>query len=94
MTGAAFAQDRYYSPAPAEHCPYYSDDRPYYGHAAYDRDDEPYYREDSRTVVHDNPDPGAHAVRGGAFGAGLGAAIGCIVTIPVGCASGAKAAVA
>jgi hypothetical protein len=31
----------------------------------------------------------ANTVRGGAGGAGLGALIGCLVTIPVGCAPGA-----
>jgi hypothetical protein len=31
----------------------------------------------------------ANTVRGGAGGAGLGALIGCLVTIPIGCAPGA-----
>src|SRR5579863_4857092 len=44
-------------------------------------------RDDSRPVVY--PDPGKHALGGGVVGAGLGAAIGCIVTIPIGCAPGA-----
>jgi hypothetical protein len=34
-------------------------------------------------------DPGARALAGGATGAGLGAAIGCLATLPVGCAPGA-----
>ena len=42
---------------------------------------------DTRTVVY--PDPGKHALGGGAAGAGLGALIGCIVTIPIGCGPGA-----
>src|SRR5580658_5612625 len=39
--------------------------------------------------VYDAPDPGAHAVVGGAKGAAAGAIIGCIVTIPIGCVPGA-----
>ena len=36
-----------------------------------------------------HPDPAAHVVASGATGAGLGAAIGCLVTLPIGCAPGA-----
>src|SRR3954464_12809473 len=36
-----------------------------------------------------HPDPAARAVQGGIAGAGIGAAIGCIVTLPAGCAPGA-----
>ena len=36
-------------------------------------------------------DPGARAVKGGAIGGGLGAAIGCIITLPAGCLPGAAA---
>src|SRR4051812_31250469 len=42
-------------------------------------DDRGYYEEDGRW----HADPGARAVQGGVMGAGLGAAIGCIVTLPV-----------
>src|SRR5215831_13533739 len=35
------------------------------------------------------PDPGYNTVSGGATGAAAGAAIGCLATIPVGCAPGA-----
>jgi hypothetical protein len=38
---------------------------------------------------HWRSDPAARAVKGGLTGAGLGAAIGCLVTLPVGCAPGA-----
>lgn len=34
-------------------------------------------------------DPGVRALKGGAAGAGVGAAIGCLATLPVGCAPGA-----
>lgn len=34
-------------------------------------------------------DPAARAVQGGLTGAGVGAAIGCLVTLPIGCAPGA-----
>jgi hypothetical protein len=34
-------------------------------------------------------DPGLRAVKGGVAGAGVGAAIGCLATLPVGCAPGA-----
>jgi hypothetical protein len=47
--------------------------------------DRGYYLED-RTW---HEDPGARAVKGGALGAGLGAAIGCLGTLPIGCAPGA-----
>lgn len=47
-----------------------------------------YYRDADGRVVY-QPDPGAHAVRGGVAGAGAGALIGCLVTIPIGCAPGA-----
>ena len=48
-------------------------------------DDRGYYDQDR----HWHPDPAARAVQGGITGAGLGAAIGCIVTLPIGCAPGA-----
>ena len=48
------------------------------------------YRDDTgRLVVVHQPDPGKHALRGGAAGAGAGALIGCLVTIVIGCAPGA-----
>lgn len=48
------------------------------------------YRDDSgRVVVYHAPDPAEHALRGGATGAGFGALIGCLVTIPIGCVPGA-----
>ena len=48
------------------------------------------YRDASgQLVVVHRPDPGRHALRGGAVGAGAGALIGCLVTIPIGCAPGA-----
>ena len=55
----------------------------------HDNDGYSYHRADgTRVVVHDH-DPGAHALGGGVAGAGLGAAIGCLVTLPIGCAPGA-----
>jgi|SRR6185312_13224761 len=48
-----------------------------------------YYYHDAYGRVVYQPDPGAHAVRGGVAGAGAGALIGCLVTIPIGCAPGA-----
>ena len=47
------------------------------------------YRDDGQgdVVVH-SPDPGVHALRGGAAGAGVGAVIGCLVTLPI-CGVGA-----
>ena len=53
-------------------------------------DDRGYYVED-RTW---RSDPAARAVKTGAAGAGLGAAIGCLVTLPIGCAPGAAAGAA
>ena len=47
--------------------------------------DRGYYTRDG--TWHD--DPGARALAGGATGAGIGAAFGCLVTLPIGCASGA-----
>jgi hypothetical protein len=47
--------------------------------------DRGYYERGGRW--HD--DPGARALRTGATGAGIGAAIGCIVTLPIGCGPGA-----
>jgi hypothetical protein len=44
-------------------------------------------RERSHTVVY--PDPAKHAAKGALFGGGAGALIGCLVTIPIGCAPGA-----
>src|ERR1700685_2782826 len=44
-------------------------------------DDRGYYDQDR----HWHSDPGARAVQGGMAGAGIGAAIGCIVTLPIGC---------
>jgi hypothetical protein len=35
------------------------------------------------------PDPGKNVVAGGVGGAALGAAIGCLATLPIGCAPGA-----
>jgi hypothetical protein len=94
MTGAAYAQDRDSTTtttvtrstdaAPAEAGPYDRDARAHGRDTAYEGG------ETSRTVVvHHHPDPGAHALGGGVAGAGLGAAIGCIATIPIGCAPGA-----
>jgi hypothetical protein len=51
--------------------------------------DRVYERDDSGVTVYHHPDPAVHAVRGGLTGAGFGAVIGCIVTIPIGCAPGA-----
>lgn len=48
-------------------------------------DDKGYYLRDGTWRA----DPGARALAGGLTGAGVGAAIGCIVTLPVGCAPGA-----
>jgi hypothetical protein len=48
-------------------------------------DDRGYYDRES----HWHADPGARALQGGMAGAGVGAAIGCIVTIPIGCLPGA-----
>jgi hypothetical protein len=56
----------------------------------YDRDTG--YRDgtsDRDRPVYDAPDPGAHALAGGAKGAAAGAVIGCLVTIPIGCLPGA-----
>jgi uncharacterized membrane protein len=47
-------------------------------------------RDDSgRVVVVHQPDPAKHAARGALAGGGMGALIGCLVTIPIGCAPGA-----
>ena len=48
-------------------------------------DDRGYYVSDGSW----HADPGVRALKGGAAGAGLGAAIGCLATLPVGCAPGA-----
>jgi len=53
------------------------------------RDDRGYYE---RGEWH--ADPAARAVRVGATGAGIGAAIGCLVTLPIGCLPGAAAGAA
>jgi hypothetical protein len=50
-----------------------------------DHPDHGYYDRDG--VWH--PDPAAHVVASGLGGAGVGAAIGCLVTLPIGCAPGA-----
>ena len=48
------------------------------------------YRDDTgRVVVVHQPDPAKHAARGALAGGGAGALIGCLVTIPIGCAPGA-----
>jgi hypothetical protein len=39
--------------------------------------------------VQSAPDTGGNMVKGGVSGAALGAAIGCVATIPIGCAPGA-----
>jgi hypothetical protein len=49
------------------------------------QDDRGYYTRDGSW----HSDPGARALAGGAGGAGIGAAIGCLVTLPIGCAPGA-----
>ena len=41
-----------------------------------------------------HPDAAGHVVASGATGAGVGAAIGCIVTLPIGCAPGVVAGAA
>jgi hypothetical protein len=94
MTGAALAQDDSSSstttttvtrPADAPDAAPPSADDP-----RYDRDTD--YRDGAYgrdRPVYVDPDPGAHAVAGGAAGAAAGAVIGCIVTIPIGCAPGA-----
>lgn len=48
-------------------------------------DDRGYYERDGRW----HADPAAHIVASGATGAGIGAAIGCLVTLPIGCLPGA-----
>ena len=48
-------------------------------------DDRGYYVEDGSW----HSDPGVRALKGGAAGAGVGAAIGCLATLPIGCAPGA-----
>jgi hypothetical protein len=100
MSGAAFAQDNSDSstttttvtrPADApDAAPPSADDPRYDRDTGYrdgdpDRDGAP----DRDRRDYDAPDPGAHAVAGGATGAATGAIIGCIVTIPIGCAPGA-----
>jgi hypothetical protein len=78
-TGTALAQDTTYTNSDG--------DTVVVHHNGYNyRDDGT--RVESRTVVHQH-NPGAHALGGGVAGAGLGAAIGCLVTIPIGCAPGA-----
>jgi len=50
-----------------------------------DHDDAGYYDRDGNW----HPDAAAHVVATGATGAGVGAAIGCIITLPIGCVPGA-----
>jgi hypothetical protein len=88
MTGAALAQTTYSSSTTtvtrSADTPSWQqaseEDRTYDRDRTYERDTDRYRKE-----TH----PGAHALGGGVAGAGLGAAIGCIVTIPIGCAPGA-----
>jgi len=54
------------------------------------RDDRGYYERNGEW----HADPAARAVRVGATGAGIGAAIGCLVTLPIGCVPGAAAGAA
>src|SRR6195952_6099059 len=62
---------------------HHSDEHVHWG--ADPENDRGYYERDGTW----HADPGARALAGGATGAGIGAAIGCIVTLPIGCGPGA-----
>jgi hypothetical protein len=75
MTGAAFAQNGYSSSTTTV------TQEPTATYVA------PAYVAPAPVVV--RTDPGRNVVAGGAGGAALGAAIGCLATLPIGCAPGA-----
>jgi|HubBroStandDraft_1064217.scaffolds.fasta_scaffold56402_2 hypothetical protein len=83
MTGAAFAQDYSTTTTTVTQDPSvtYAAPAPAYVAPA------PTYVAPAPVVV--RPDPGRNVVAGGVGGAALGAAIGCLATLPIGCAPGA-----